>query len=327
MLFVYLQRHFKTALMFCVFVLIFVTVFSLYELPLEAVLYAAALCLIIGLILFFIGYVKFLQRHRALTEMAQNICLSIDGLPVPHGQLEADYQQLIKTLYKSSARIKSDADTARSELLDYFTLWVHQIKTPIAAMRLLLQTEISGENMALSAELIKIEQYVDMVLQYLRLDSETTDFVIKPCCLDDIIRQSVRKFANLFILKKIQLDFRQTGLEILTDEKWLCFILDQLLSNALKYTSAGSVTILTEGLTLIVEDTGVGIRPEDLPRVFEKGFTGLNGREDKKSTGLGLYLTKRAADMLGHPISAESMLGEGTRIKLGLLQYATHRDK
>ncbi len=322
----YLRRHIKIIILLALFVLIFTVVFNLYELPAEVVLYAAALCLLIGLFLFFIGFIRYISRHKTLAEMTRRITVGYDGLPAPRGQLEDDYQELIKVLYRESARARSEVDSAKSELLDYFTLWVHQIKTPIAAMRLLLMTEQGEQNMALAAELVKIEQYVDMALQYLRLDSDTTDLVIHACDLDELIRQSLRKYANLFILKKIQLDFQQTSLEVLTDEKWLSFILEQLLGNALKYTKKGAVTIRAEGLTLIVEDTGVGIRPEDLPRIFEKGFTGLNGREDKKSTGLGLYLTKRAADLLGHTITAESTVGIGTRIKIDLVTVRTLLD-
>ncbi len=323
MLLGYLRRHFKIIILLVLFVAVFAVVFSLYQLPAEAVFYAAALCLIIGLVLFFIGYSRYVWRHRELAEAARRICLSLDGLPAPRGRLETDYYELVQTLFRETARVRSESDIARGEMLDYFTLWVHQIKTPISAMRLLLQTEQGGQNLALAAELLKIEQYVDMVLQYLRLDSTATDFVIKACDLDNIIRQSIRKFAGLFILKKIQLDFRETRLQVLTDEKWLCFILDQLLSNALKYTMSGAVTIRAEGLTLMVEDTGVGISPEDLPRIFDKGFTGLNGREDKKSTGLGLYLTKRAADMLGHTLSVESGVHRGTRAQIGLVAVRT----
>ena len=315
----YLKRHFKLIILLLLFTAVFALVFSLYELPTEAVFYAAALCVLIGLVFFLISYIRYVHRHRMLTELARRITVSLDGLPAARGRLEADYQQLLDKLFRETAHVRSVADGAQSEMLDYFTLWVHQVKTPIAAMRLMLQTEQSGQNLALSAELLKIEQYVDMALQYLRLGSDATDFVIRPCHLDDIIRQSVRKYAGLFILKKIRLDFQETHLQVLTDDKWLSFMLDQLLGNALKYTPSGSVTIRADGYTLIVEDTGVGIRAEDLPRIFEKGFTGLNGREDKKSTGLGLYLTKRAADLLEHGLSVDSVIRQGTSVHIELI--------
>jgi signal transduction histidine kinase len=314
----YLRRHYKIIILLCLFIAVFALVFSLYSLPVEAVLYAAALCLVIGVLLFFFGYLRYLYHHRELTEMLASVSVSIDDLPRPRGALEKDYQALLKELFKEKMRAEAVSDIARRDLIDYYTLWAHQIKTPIAAMRLILQAEETSQNAPLLAELFKIEQYVEMVLQYLHLDSGTTDFVIRTCDLDTVIRQSVRKYAKLFILSKIELDFKVSGLEVLTDEKWLCFVIEQVLSNALKYTTSGKVSIYTEGMTLIIEDTGIGIKAEDLPRVFEKGFTGYNGREDKKSTGIGLYLCRRIIGKLGHAISITSETGRGTVVKIDL---------
>ncbi len=318
MLLSYLKRHYKIIILLCLFIAVFALVFSLYSLPVEAVLYAAALCFVVGVILFLIGYLRYLRDHRELTEMISNIGISLDGLPCPRGALEQDYQELLKALFKEKTGVESSADISRHELIDYYTLWAHQIKTPIAALRLLLQAEEKSRNSELSAELFKIEQYVEMVLQYLRLDSSSTDFVIKTYDLDNIVRYCVRKYAKMFILKKLELDFRESGLQVLTDEKWLCFVIEQLLSNALKYTRDGKVSIHTESMTLVIGDTGIGIKAEDLPRICEKGFTGYNGREDKKSTGIGLYLCKRIIGKLGHTISIESQAGRGTVVKIGL---------
>ena len=155
---------------------------------------------------------------------------------------------------------------------EYYTLWVHQIKTPIAAMSLLLQEEDTPENGELSMELFRIEQYVEMVLQYLRLDSPDHDLAFRSVDVDDCVRQAVRKYARSFIRKKIALDFQETGIETVSDEKWLVFVLEQLLSNALKYTPSGSISLsVEEPLTLVIEDTGIGIAAEDLPRICEKG--------------------------------------------------------
>jgi signal transduction histidine kinase len=314
----YLKRHYKIIILLVLFIAIFTAVFSLYSLPVEAVLYAGALCLVIGILLFFIGYFRYVYHHHELSAMLRNVTVSIDDLPKPRGALETDYQELIKALFKEKLRVESDADIDRHDLIDYYTLWAHQIKTPIAAMRLILQSEESSQNASLSAELFKIEQYVEMVLQYLRLDSSTTDFLFQTYDLNSIIRQAVRKYAKLFILNKIELDFKESDISVLTDEKWLCFVIEQILSNALKYTPSGKVSIYTEGMDLFIEDTGIGIKAEDLPRVFEKGFTGFNGREDKKSTGIGLYLCKKILVKLGHTISIGSNTGRGTRVKIGL---------
>ena len=207
-------------------------------------------------------------------------------------------------------------------MIDYYTLWAHQIKTPIAAMRLLLQSENSCQSKdELTMELFKIEQYVEMVLQYLRLGSDSTDFVIRKQPLDDIVREAVKKYSTTFIKKKISLEYRQTDAVVISDEKWLSFVIEQILSNALKYTYSGKISIyLDENLpnTLVIEDTGIGIQSEDLPRVFDKGYTGYNGRKDKKSTGIGLYLCRQVMNKLGHTMSIESEVGKGTKVKLGL---------
>ena len=202
---------------------------------------------------------------------------------------------------------------------EYYTLWVHQIKTPIAAMSLLLQEEDTPENGELSMELFRIEQYVEMVLQYLRLDSPDHDLAFRSVDVDDCVRQAVRKYARSFIRKKIALDFQETGIEIVSDEKWLVFVLEQLLTNASKYTKeGGSVRIGQENGLLVLRDTGIGIRPEDLPRIFEWGYTGYNGRLDKRSTGVGLALVKQVMEMLGNKMEIRSVLGEGTEVFLDL---------
>ena len=159
-----------------------------------------------------------------------------------------------------------------------------------------------------------------MALHYSRLDSDTTDFVIRKTSLDEIVREAVRKYAKLFIRKKIRLDYQPLNIEVLTDEKWLEFVVEQILSNAVKYTPKGTVSIYMENEdTLIIEDTGIGIRAEDLPRVCERGYTGYNGHSDKRSTGIGLYLCRRVLEQMSHSIEIESEMGKGTRVKIGLI--------
>ena len=170
-------------------------------------------------------------------------------------------------------------------------------------------------------ELFKTEQYVEMVLSYLRMEDMSSDLSLNWYETDQIVRQAVRKYSQLFILQRILLDYRKCEGRVLTDEKWMLFVLEQLLSNALKYTNKGSISIymdpLKEGV-LIIEDTGIGIQAEDLPRIFEKGFTGYNGRKDKKSTGIGLYLCKSICTKLNHGLTVESEVGKGTKVKLDL---------
>ncbi len=258
----------------------------------------------------------YFRRHRELKGLLVQIQEKALPLPPPKGLLEADYQALLQALASERAALALEDRNRLQDMTDYYTLWAHQIKTPIAAMGLLLQEEPRPE---LEGELLKIEQYVEMVLGYLRLGSDSTDYVFRNCRLDDLLRQAVRKYARLFILKKISLDFQETGRTVLTDGKWLSFVLEQLLSNAVKYTPPGGlIRVYGDGDTLVIADNGIGIQPEDLPRVFEKGFTGFNGREDKKSTGIGLYLCRQVLDRLNHGISISSRPGQGTLVRLDL---------
>ena len=309
----YLHLHRKGAVFFAVCVLLFALVFSLYQLPVEAVLYACVLCLMAFIVLAGIDFSRFLARHLALERLRKNVSLGLDGMPAPADRIERDYQAALRALWNDRAHVVSRSDAAMSDMRDYYTLWAHQIKTPIAAMRLLLPPESEA-----ARELFKIEQYLEMLLSYVRLESESTDLVLRACDLDEILRRASRKFALFFIRQGVRLDYAPTGRSVLTDEKWFSFAVEQVLSNAIKYTPAGTISLRVEGDFLVVADTGIGIAPEDLPRVFERGYTGYNGRTERKSTGIGLYLTRRVLAMLGHEIAIESAPGQGTRVRIGL---------
>lgn len=297
-------------------------VFGLYHLPLAAVGYAAALCAALALVWLAADVWGYRRRHRCLAALQNEITVTLEHLPRPWNTLEADYQALLRALDAQRREQEGKLGSQYRDMMEYYTIWAHQIKTPIAAMHLLLQEEDSPRSRALGEELQRIEQYVQMVLGYLRLDSESTDFVLRRCDLDAVVRQAVRNYAGSFIRKKIALDYQPLRVQVLTDEKWLRFVIEQVLSNALKYTRSGKVTISLEGeATLVIADTGIGIAPEDLPRVFERGFTGCNGRVDQRSSGIGLYLCRRILKQLGHGIRITSAPGQGTRVYLDLEQH------
>lgn len=315
----YIKQHGKTLLLITVFALIFSGVFSLYRIEPEAITYSIMLCAAIGLVWFVIDFARYYLRHLQFVSLKKRVIFDLEQLPVPKNLVEYDYRELIEAIHQDKIQYISKNDSLRTETLDYYTLWVHQIKTPIAAMRLILQSEDVPEYKDITAELFKIEQYVDMVLSYLRLDSASSDLLIRQYQLDDIVKQAVRKYAPLFIQKKIALDLKEIDCIVTTDEKWLVFVIEQILSNSLKYTNKGKITIYAGGnKTLIIQDTGIGISPEDLPRICEKGFTGYNGRDDKKATGLGLYLCKRTLKNLSHTINIQSQPGKGTTVIIGL---------
>ncbi len=229
------------------------------------------------------------------------------------------YREMTRELLLERRRRQDSMRIRYQDTIDYYTTWVHQIKTPIAAMGLVLQQEDTEKSRRLSEELQRIEQYVEMVLTYLRLGSRDTDYVFARVDLDLLLRGCIRKYAGQFIRRHLALDYQDVDCQVLTDEKWLAFVVEQVLSNALKYTREGSVRIYMESpCTLCVRDTGIGISPEDLPRIFEKGYTGYNGRSDKKATGLGLYLCRQICDRLRHTITVSSAPGKGTTVRIGL---------
>lgn len=319
-LFMYFEKRKKSLLVFLLFIIIFGGVFFLYSLPLKAILYPALICMIIGGIILFLDYRKAFSKHKRLSEIEKLNSALMERFPALETQDDIDYQNIIESLRGEINEIQTKEDLRYQDTVDYYTTWVHQIKTPIASMRLTLQNEDSDTARQISEDLFRIEQYVEMVLTFLRMGSDSSDYMFKEYDLDEIVKGCVKKFASQFIRKKIKLNYESLNVKVLTDEKWLAFVIEQLLSNAVKYTPAGGkVTIdLEKSKTLCIRDTGIGIASEDLPRIFEKGYTGYNGRSDKKASGLGLYLCKCICDNLGNSITANSSLDSGTVMRINL---------
>ena len=304
--------------------LIFTVSFALYGLPLGAVLYPAALCAAAGGIILLLSLRKSRAVCQELSLMQHHPADLPDELPAAQSPQEQAYQALLLALHADRQKLKSNMNARYHDMTEYYTVWAHQIKTPIAAIRLALQNEDTPLSRRLTGEVGRVEQYVQMALTYLRLGSDSSDYVIRSCALDDIVRPAVRRFAVEFIQRKIQLNYQMLNYTVITDEKWLGFVVEQVLSNALKYTPQGSVSIYMEPEgVLCIRDTGIGIAPEDLPRVFEKGYTGYNGRSHRKASGLGLYLCREILTRLGHSVSAESQVDHGTTIRIDLRQHKT----
>ena len=312
------RRVFIAAVLFCI---IFSVSFVLYHFPIGAIIYPALLCSVLGIIMIALDFARVKREHQTLNLIHSISDIIAQTFPKTDGIKDDDYQQIIHLLADEHRHYRADTDHKYSEMIDYYTLWAHQIKTPIASMRLHLQNEDSALSRTLLSDLHRIEQYVEMVLTFLRLNSESTDYVIKEHDLDKIIRQAVRKFSFEFIGRKLSLVYEPVNAMVITDEKWLSFVIEQVLSNALKYTPVGSIMVTLENeKTLRIRDTGIGIAPEDLPRIFENGYTGYNGRTDKKASGIGLYLCRRVCDNLGHKITVSSTLDVGTTIEIDLSQ-------
>lgn len=295
---------------------------TLKQVDREVLTYSTSLCSFFLLVVGGMDYLSYTRRYGALWSTYVNRAFTLDYMPEAKDALEAMHHYMIETLSGEIQEEKRKKAMQLSEMGDYYTLWAHQIKTPIAAMHLLLKDE-EVEKRLIEEELFKIEQYVEMVLHYLRLESLSADLVLKPYSLYDVVKQAVKKYAMSFIYKKITLNLEPFALQVITDEKWLLFVIEQLLSNSLKYTKTGSITITARDgahKQLIIKDTGIGIREEDLPRIFDRGFTGYNGRMDKRSTGIGLYLCKEVMTKLTHQIAVSSQIGEGTTVTINFLE-------
>ncbi len=294
--------------------------FCLYGLPLDAVAYTWAVVLVVTLAFFVLpDFYVYVRRAKELEALRNSIC-SLLEFPEPSGPLrEKLLGSMVRDLCGKARELETEAAARQAATLEYYTLWVHQIKTPLSAMRLILQAEPGRTSDALLQELFKVERYVEMALGYLRLDSMSSDLRLERCSVHQIVTQAVKKFAPQFIYKRLSLDLQEFDNQVVTDEKWLVFVVEQLLSNALKYTASGGVAIsMDDRDVLTIRDTGAGISAEDLPRIFERGFTGYNGRQDKAATGLGLYLSKQILDKLQNRIEILSQPGGGTEVRLYL---------
>ena len=322
----YLKKNIKVYILFVVFIAIFFIMFYLYNLPLEALIYTGSFCFLASVIASISDYANYKESYKKLNFLEQNILNDLEDLPKSLDIRIDYYHKIIEKLYEELEKLTQENRQKNTDMVDYYSMWVHQIKTPIAAMNFLLDNEEVDQKI-LQQELFKIERYVEMVLTYIRLDSISSDYVITKINLDEVVKDSVKKYATIFINKKIKLNYVSHETMVISDKKWLSFAFEQILGNSVKYTSTGGeITIETCENKLIIEDNGMGIKEEDLPRIFEKGFTGFNGRYEKKSSGLGLYLCKKTLDKLGHHIEISSKVGEGTRIEITFPKEDTLRD-
>ena len=313
-------------------------IFFLYQLPIEPMVYVTVFWLITGICACLNGFYRYRKKVEQLELIAAAPDINLSQMDSPVGQDERFQQEIMQQLNQMRIDVENASQKSSEDMTDYYTMWAHQIKTPIFALRLLLQ-ESTEENKEKLSELFKIEQYVEMVLGYLRTEDMSSDLKLSRCSLDRIIRDQVHKYAGIFVSRKLTLTYESISQDVLTDEKWLGFVIGQILSNALKYTRTGGIRIYlekklsldtddvsisignddcnkVENLTLVIEDTGIGIRAEDIPRIFEKGYTGVNGRDDNRATGIGLYLSNKIMRKLGHRLYITSTEGKGTKVFL-----------
>ena len=308
-----------------VYAILFVFVY-LYRIPIEVILYPFILTIVFVLIVLLFDYIKYKEKVNKIIQICNDISSCYSVKINDKNIFDEYYLDIINELLKENRKQVSQIQKKISDINDYFSIWVHQIKTPIASMKLKIDNE-QMDLLQLASDLNRIDHYVDLVLSFLKFDEEKIDLYFRKTDVDKIMRESLKKFSNDFIIKKIRLDYKLSKREVLTDEKWLSFVFDQLLSNALKYTDKGTISIYYDGEScLCIKDSGIGIALADMERLFEKGFTGYNGRQYKKASGIGLYMCKRMCDKLNIAISIESVVNEYTLVKLKFLSNEEYKD-
>ena len=337
----YLKEKYRTILAYVFIVAVFFLVAFLYgyeQIYLD-MLYAVFLTLFFGGIFLAVDFLRYYRRCRTLLLALEQEEVREESLPEAAGLQESLYQELLEEMRQEKRKFLTQYDEKKKDMADYYTMWTHQIKTPIAALRLLLQDDDAdtgedgqhgGGRQAQREELFKIEQYAQMALYFARLDSLSSDLLFRNCEVREIVKQAVRKYAVLFLRSGLSFALEEFEIRVVTDEKWLSFVIEQVFSNALKYTRQGGIAIYGADVAgnrqqgrvsyFVIEDTGIGIRESDLPRIFERGFTGYNGRMERKSTGIGLYLCDQIMSRMSHTIRVSSVPGRGTKVILGFAQ-------
>lgn len=233
------------------------------------------------------------------------------------------FEERLEEVEAELVRVKEDGLRKRTDLEEYFIMWVHQMKTPIIASQLVLANPDEDALPKLRQEMLYIENYTNMALNYVKLSNPTTDMVISKRSLDDILSPIIRKYRSQFIQKKIRLHYQVINSEVVTEANLTSLMIEQLLNNALKYTDQGNIWIQfnSETYQLEIKDSGRGIKVEDLPKIFDKGYSGFNGQLNQKSSGIGLYLVKLISQRLDQEVNVQSTLNQGTSFTI---QF--HRD-
>ncbi|QCJ42731.1 HAMP domain-containing histidine kinase [Bacillus sp. S3] len=301
------------------FISIVISVDPKLQVSLGSLLYMVIISLIIFQVYFIASY--FYKKHQ-LEKWQQ---LTLDGFSAYPDAKTFEQRIYLQSLHNVSDHYLTqiqDRNESAKEQLEFMTQWFHEIKTPIAVSRLLLETEV--ESPSLQEEMDRIEGYVEQALYFSRLHDFNKDYLIQEIEMENLIKEIVIVESKTFIAKRIKVNMPKKNVTVLSDKKALTYIIRQLLLNSLKYTNEQgeiSFSIHPETKQLILRDNGIGIPAEDLPRVFEKGFTGKNGRSHKRSTGMGLYLAKKTTEKLGHDLFLTSLAGSYTE---AILTFQEH---
>ncbi len=298
--------------------IIFLLVFISENIAIDSIVYAFIISSFFFLVYFIIDYYYYIKKVKVLKQINENIFLKTNKLVHNNDEIELLYIEIIKQWEKLYNQEYLNNTKSMKEMSDFYTTWVHQIKTPIFALSLLIKD--TPNNSIMKSELIKIQQYSDMILGYLRLHESHNDLVIKEINLKDVISDVLKNFTAIFLAKNLRPILSIDDYYLKSDEKHLKFAISQIISNATKYSENDEIIISLKNNVIEITDKGIGIEECDIPRIFDKGYTGYSGRVDDKSSGLGLFLCKGTLDLLGFKISVISNKGINTSFFIDLRQ-------
>lgn len=277
---------------------------------------------------FLIVFIEYLKKKNFYNDLTKNLEKLDKKYLIPEIIDKADFLEgkilinTLKEIEKSMAEHVNEYKFANEEYKEYIELWIHEIKTPIAVSKMIVENNPSEVTKNINEEIEKVEYFVEQALFYARSNNVEKDYIIKPINLQKIINSVILKNKRSFISKKIKLNIHDVDKEVYSDSKWMIFILNQIIINSIKYSKKDKAEIeifseeYKDNIILYIKDNGIGIESDNLPRVFEKGFTGENGRKINKSTGIGLYLCKKLCDKLGQNIEINSVLNMETVVKI-----------
>lgn len=274
---------------FCLILVIYIINFVLWDLPLIAFFNCSLLALLVFIIYLLFSYSRWKNAQIKLSD------------------LEKENEDLKQNLDEQS-RITQD-------FTDVIRVWSHQMKVPLSAIDLMAQTQVDENE--LKNQVFLLENYLKILLEYQRITNLSTDFKFEKFSVSELSKKIIKKYSHFFIQKGLTIRFElQNDWLVSTDKRWFELALEQFINNAVKYTKTGGVTIVIEPGRIDIQDTGIGILAEDLPRLFEHGFTGFNGRIQQKSTGLGLYLGRLILEKLDFSAQIQSEIDIGTQVSI-----------
>ncbi|WP_258552462.1 sensor histidine kinase [Leuconostoc mesenteroides] len=272
----------------------------------------------------FILFWRWFQTRKILKNVLSDERLSVDNLSLPATSSAAHlYQNLLKQQAIRQKKALATQVNAMQDIQDYYAMWAHQIKVPLSVLDLMNQTD-TIEKYETSNQLLIVNQYLNMMLQFIRLKNLHQDLTFKPIHLQAIVRDVIKSYKLFFIRQNLSVSITGEDFTVVSDSKWIQFVLEQIIFNAIKYTSQGCIQVIFENHhQVVIKDTGIGIAASDLPRLFDKGYTGLNGRLENNSSGLGLFMVKQILIELGHDIKIASVVGSGTTVTIDFKQTKT----